>query len=101
MQNWFGPAIAVLQSSVPLAVRGMATGLFTATTAVGNLAPAVVGHAVGAGWTLRDALLVVGCGSYIISGALFAAMGGTLPTNSPSSKSSAGGSSGEVMESGK
>ena len=42
-ENWIGPTVAVLQSSLPSAALGTAQGIFSGLTAVGNLAPAVVG----------------------------------------------------------
>eukprot|EP00581_Thalassiosira_minuscula_P018738 CAMPEP_0183714106 /NCGR_PEP_ID=MMETSP0737-20130205/8767_1 /TAXON_ID=385413 /ORGANISM="Thalassiosira miniscula, Strain CCMP1093" /LENGTH=526 /DNA_ID=CAMNT_0025943011 /DNA_START=195 /DNA_END=1775 /DNA_ORIENTATION=- len=44
---WFGPTIAVLQSTVGDTRRGTAQGLFVLTGAVGNLAPTLLGWIYG------------------------------------------------------
>lgn len=44
---WFGPTVAVLQSSVGRGKGGTAQGIFALTGAVGNLAPAVLGTVYG------------------------------------------------------
>jgi len=42
-ETWLGPAIATLQQAVPKERRGAAQGVFTASTALGNLMPACLG----------------------------------------------------------
>jgi len=44
---WFGPTIAVLQSTVGDSNRGTAQGLFVLTGALGNLAPTILGGMYG------------------------------------------------------
>mmetsp|Transcript_18948 Transcript_18948/g.26673 ORF Transcript_18948/g.26673 Transcript_18948/m.26673 type:complete len:658 (+) Transcript_18948:38-2011(+) len=42
-ESWFGPSIAVLQSTVPPGKGGTAQGMFTLTGALGNFAPSLLG----------------------------------------------------------
>lgn len=94
---WFGPAIAVLQATVPSRLGGTAQGMFTLTSAMGNLAPTSMGVLFcwatdAAAGSLNDSgtqapLLGVGdgraeilagllggavCGAYLLSGVCFA-----------------------------
>ena len=80
-ENWIGPTVAVLQASLPPAALGTAQGIFSGLTAVGNVAPAAVGVLVadGAGVPLRDALLVIVCGAYVLAAVAFTLMGASMP----------------------
>lgn len=71
---WFGPTLAALFSAVPLSSRGTAQGLFSVLTAVGNLAPVVVGAFAGGvlgDYALSDVLLVTVSGCYALCAVLF------------------------------
>mmetsp|Transcript_24518 Transcript_24518/g.44345 ORF Transcript_24518/g.44345 Transcript_24518/m.44345 type:complete len:545 (+) Transcript_24518:211-1845(+) len=78
---WFGPTVAVLQSSVGTKNGGTAQGLFALTGAVGNLAPSVLGffygQATSAGNSvdessiLSNLLGIAVCSGYLLSAACF------------------------------
>ena len=67
----------MLQGALPPAARGVGQGIFSGLTAVGNLAPAAIGALVadGAGVPLRDALLEVVCGAYVLAAIAFVLVG--------------------------
>uniref|UniRef100_A0A7S2E268 Major facilitator superfamily (MFS) profile domain-containing protein n=1 Tax=Helicotheca tamesis TaxID=374047 RepID=A0A7S2E268_9STRA len=76
---WFGPVVAVLQSSVGSGLGGTAQGMFTLCGAVGNFAPSALGILYGqaAATTVEDgsalsSLLGTGvCAGYILSAVCF------------------------------
>jgi MFS family permease len=72
---WVGPTLAGLYNSVPQNRRGTAQGLFSILTAVGNIAPLLVGllvaGAAGAPMSLGDSLIASVGGAYVLSGVLF------------------------------
>ncbi|KAL9185564.1 hypothetical protein ACHAXT_003341 [Thalassiosira profunda] len=77
---WFGPTIAVLQSTVGTSKTGTAQGLFVLTGALGNLAPTVLGWLYGNQITEQSAsssevlanLLSWGvCAGYLLSSIVF------------------------------
>jgi len=84
---WFGPTVAVLQSTAGKGRGGTAQGMFTLTGALGNLSPSVLGvlyasavttavgdtGAVESAAALGDLMGVVVCGAYLVSAGLFAA----------------------------
>lgn len=77
---WFGPTIAVLQSTVGSGFTGTAQGLFVLTGAVGNLAPSLLGVIYGNQITgsssssevLADLLGWGVCAGYLLSSVFFA-----------------------------
>jgi len=78
---WFGPVVAVLQSSVGKGKGGTAQGMFTLTGAIGNLAPSLLGILYGMQNDLAGAqndvilsnlLGLFVCGGYFFSAILFA-----------------------------
>ncbi|KAL7531925.1 hypothetical protein ACHAXR_007622 [Thalassiosira sp. AJA248-18] len=77
---WFGPTIAVLQSTVGTSKTGTAQGLFVLTGAVGNLAPTLLGWIYGNQLTEQSSssevlanLLSIGvCSGYLLSSIVFA-----------------------------
>ena len=71
---WFGPTIAVLQSSVEPSVRGTAQGLFVLMGALGNISPTILGWAYGnatLNTSLGDLVGFSGCSGYFLSSILF------------------------------
>lgn len=76
---WFGPAVAVLQSSVGPKRGGTAQGMFTLTGAIGNLAPSFLGVLYGQATSqgvegevaLSHLLGVAVCAGYLISALCF------------------------------
>lgn len=76
---WFGPAVAVLQSSVSPKRGGTAQGMFTLTGAVGNLAPSILGLLYGQATSqgledrvaLSNLLGVSVCAGYLVSSLCF------------------------------
>ena len=73
---WFGPTLAAISGAVPASSRGAANGLFSIATALGNLAPVIVGAFAGgvAGdYPLGDVLIASVSGSYVLCSILFAA----------------------------
>ena len=71
---WFGPTLAVLFNVVPKARRGAAQGLFSMLSAVGNIAPILVGTLAGGAYgnfPLGTVLIYFISGSYVLSGLLF------------------------------
>ena len=71
---WFGPTLAALFVVVPKDKRGLSQGLFSFLTAIGNIAPVVVGALAGGifgSFELQDVLLYSVSASYIICGLLF------------------------------
>jgi len=95
---WFGPTIAVLQSTVGASKTGTAQGLFVLTGAVGNLAPTLLGWIYGnqidggsassssSSEVLANLLGWGVCAGYLLSAIFFAvsvrADGGTLEESS-------------------
>mmetsp|Transcript_41424 Transcript_41424/g.60605 ORF Transcript_41424/g.60605 Transcript_41424/m.60605 type:complete len:607 (+) Transcript_41424:177-1997(+) len=77
---WFGPVVAVLQSSVGPTLGGTAQGMFTLTGAIGNFAPSALGVLYGSaaagavedGSALSGLLGVGVCGGYFLSAICFA-----------------------------
>ena len=78
---WFGPVVAVLQSSVGEGKGGTAQGLFTLMGAIGNLAPSLLGILYGMQNSLPNAqndlvlsnlLSIFVCGGYFLSAIFFA-----------------------------
>jgi MFS family permease len=72
---WFGPTLAVLFNVVPKARRGAAQGLFSMLSAIGNIAPILVGTLAGGAYgnfPLGTVLIYAVSGSYLLSGLLFA-----------------------------
>ena len=80
---WFGPTIAVLQSSVGSSRTGTAQGMFVLTGAVGNLAPSLLGWIYGnqvgelastssSSEVLADLLGWGVCAGYFLSAVFFA-----------------------------
>lgn len=73
---WFGPTIAVLQSSVKPSIRGTAQGIFVLVGALGNVSPSVLGWVYGSQSNdvpLADLLGYTVCGGYLISSSFFVA----------------------------
>ncbi len=79
---WFGPTIAVLQSTVGTSRTGTAQGMFVLTGAMGNLAPTLLGWIYGNQITDQSSsspevlanLLAWGvCSGYLLSSIFFAA----------------------------
>ena len=73
---WFGPTLAVLFNVVPKERRGAAQGLFSMLSAVGNIAPIIVGSLAGGAYgnyPLGTVLIYTISGSYLLSGLLFGA----------------------------
>ena len=73
---WFGPTLAAISGAVPASFRGAANGLFSIATALGNLAPVVVGAFAGGAagnYALGDVLIASVSGSYALCSILFAA----------------------------
>jgi formate hydrogenlyase subunit 3/multisubunit Na+/H+ antiporter MnhD subunit len=79
---WFGPTLATLFNVVPKARRGTAQGLFSISTALGNVAPALIGFLVSgdnksgfisgfSGFGLDVVLMSVVSGAYVVAGFLF------------------------------
>ena len=71
---WFGPTLAALFVVVPKERRGLAQGLFSFLTAIGNIAPVIVGALAGGAlgsYQLQDVLLYSVSGSYILCSLLF------------------------------
>lgn len=70
---WFGPTLAVLFDVVPKTRRGAAQGLFSMLSAVGTIAPILVGTLTGGvyNFPLSNTLIYTISGSYILSGLLF------------------------------
>ena len=94
---WFGPVVAVLQSSVGKGKGGTAQGLFTLTGAIGNLAPSLLGILYGMQNTavnvqndavLANLLSLFVCGGYLLSALLFALSAQSKTTNLSSSSAS-------------
>eukprot|EP00804_Cyclotella_cryptica_P013144 CCRYP_019652-RA/>CCRYP_019652-RA protein AED:0.11 eAED:0.11 QI:0/0/0/1/1/1/2/0/542 len=80
---WFGPTIAVLQSSVKSSVRGTAQGIFVLAGAMGNISPALLGFLYGSpSWEmpLADLLSFSVSGGYFISSIFFIASVGKKKT---------------------
>ncbi|KAL3780287.1 hypothetical protein HJC23_001328 [Cyclotella cryptica] len=80
---WFGPTIAVLQSSVKSSVRGTAQGIFVLAGAMGNISPALLGFLYGSpSWEmpLADLLSFSVSGGYFISSVFFIASVGKKKT---------------------
>lgn len=76
---WFGPTLATLFNIVAKERRGAAQGLFSVLLAVGNVGPLLVSFLTERLPStmqihLDVALLAIICGSYMISGALFASI---------------------------
>lgn len=80
---WLGPTVAGIYAALPSqSDRGTAQGFFSLLTAVGNVAPVLIGGMVAAGGVggtglladtpLQDAMTWVLCGAYVSSGSLFA-----------------------------
>jgi len=79
---WFGPVVAVLQSSVGPKRGGTAQGMFTLTGAIGNLAPSLLGILYGQatatgtvaddGSSLSELLKVGVSAGYVLSAVCFA-----------------------------
>eukprot|EP00956_Cyclotella_meneghiniana_P036806 scaffold130689_cov56-Cyclotella_meneghiniana.AAC.3 len=67
---WFGPTIAVLQSSVEPSIRGTAQGIFVLVGALANVSPSLLGYIYG-NHSLRaplsDLLGLTVCGGYLMS----------------------------------
>ena len=56
---WFGPTVAALQTAAPAKTQGLAQGLFSTLTLVGNTAPALIGFGVSSlGYELPQLLLI-------------------------------------------
>jgi sugar phosphate permease len=73
---WFGPTLAAISGAVPASSRGAANGLFSIATALGNLAPVIVGAFAGGvagNYPLGDVLIASVSGSYVLCSILFAA----------------------------
>ena len=73
---WFGPTIAVLQSSVEPSIRGTAQGIFVLVGALGNISPTVLGWVYGSSpsdTSLGDLVGFSGCSGYFLSFILFVA----------------------------
>jgi MFS family permease len=72
---WFGPTIAVLQSSVEPSIRGTSQGLFVLVGALGNVSPSLLGWVYGnkTQFPLADLLGVSVCGGYLMSSLFFVA----------------------------
>ena len=76
---WIGPTLAGLYDVIPTSRRGTAQGMFSFLTAIGNVAPLLVGFLVGGsngggageGVALGNVLIGTISGSYFISGLLF------------------------------
>ena len=71
---WFGPTLATLFTTVDPEVRGTAQGIFSVLTAVGNVAPLLIGSLAGgsaADYNLGDVMLFIIGGLYAISGIIF------------------------------
>ena len=87
---WFGPSVAVLQSSVGPKRGGTAQGMFTLTGAIGNLAPSLLGLFYGQATSqgledkvaLSNLLVVAVCGGYLISALCFYAASQITDMNS-------------------
>jgi len=75
---WFGPAIAILQESVPPNKRGTAQGMFSVLTTIGNIAPVAIGAAVSQGTPLRTTLLLSIPVFYGLAGLAFLGTGASL-----------------------
>ena len=80
---WFGPTIAVLQSTVGSSKTGTAQGMFVLTGAVGNTAPTLLGWIYGnqvaelpssttSSEVLADLLGWGVCAGYLLSSVFFA-----------------------------
>lgn len=67
---WFGPAVSILQGALPPTVRGTGQGVFSMLTAVGNIAPVIIGS-LSASYPLQDVLLYFVPILYAISALLF------------------------------
>jgi MFS family permease len=88
---WFGPTVAVLQSSVGKKIGGTAQGLFTVTGAIGNLAPALLGFvydqqhqgAAASPNDLTNLLAISVCSCYILSAFCFGASALSDPPAKP------------------
>jgi predicted MFS family arabinose efflux permease len=73
---WFGPAIAVLQSSVEPSMRGTAQGIFVLVGALGNVSPSFIGWMYGNQsfmLPLADLLGLSVCVGYLLSSICFVA----------------------------
>ena len=67
---WFGPTIAVLQSSVSPTLRGTAQGIFVLIGALANVSPSLLGYTYGnqsLTVPLSDLLGFAVCGGYLMS----------------------------------
>ncbi|KAJ8603079.1 hypothetical protein CTAYLR_006680 [Chrysophaeum taylorii] len=79
-ESWIGPATALLATEVPPASRGLAQGIFTSLTLVGNAAPIAIGaalsrHLVDDLTTLLAAVVVL---AYLASAAGFVTIASLL-----------------------
>lgn len=73
---WFGPTVAALQAAAPPNAQGLAQGLFSMLTLVGNLAPALIGYLVSSqGQELPQLLLVSVPALYVASAVAFVVAG--------------------------
>ena len=71
---WFGPTLAALFAVVPDDKRGTAQGIFSVLTALGNLAPIIIGALVGGSlgrFHVGDVLMYLVGSAYLLSGLLF------------------------------
>jgi len=70
-ESWLGPAVSTLQTLVPADRRGVAQGLFSALTSVGNVAPALIGLLPAASLPVVLQESIAGC--YVLSAGVFLA----------------------------
>lgn len=76
-ESWLGPAVATLQSSVPVERRGAAQGVFSALTAIGNAVPVALGMLASEDLTAGLQSSVAVC--YLLSAVCFLGAANSLP----------------------
>merc|ERR1719436_1115019 len=81
-ESWLGPAIATLQSAVPVDRRGAAQGVFSSLTALGNALPAALGLLASEDLVAGLQVSVTIC--YLLSAVCFARAWFSIPEDSSS-----------------
>ena len=88
-ENWFGPTISTLQSTVAPKVGGTAQGAFTLTGGLANFAPSLLGYLYGqasggaeSAGELSNLLAFGVCFGYLSSAACFAIAAQSPPPTS-------------------